>query len=142
MKTQESIHRVVRFPDQKFWFEAISFKVDYPADMSNGLGFKWFNCLYIKYVKEDFPNIKGPINGSYYEADIAKLDWHCGITFYEETSLLNHAGRTIVKAGCDFQHLYDDHYMTEDYGQRIIDRCVPGLKNQFISLISGAEVTA
>jgi phage RecT family recombinase len=82
------------------------------------------------------------VNGSYYEADIAKLDWHCGITFYEETSLLNHAGRTIVKAGCDFQHLYDDHYMTEDYGQRIIDRCVPGLKNQFISLISGAEVTA
>jgi recombination protein RecT len=72
-------------------------------------------------------------------ADI--LNEHEGIDF-EETSLLNHAGRTIVKAGCDFQHLYDDHYMTEDYGQRIIDRCVPGLKNQFISLISGAEVTA
>lgn len=38
---------------------------------------------------------------------LADLEWHCGITFYEKT--IHPDGHTmIIKAGCDYAHLYDE----------------------------------
>lgn len=141
MKIDTITTRTVRIPGEKFWFEAISSQE----------GTKWFNCLYIKYVKEDFPDLKhAPVidcdwswmNGKrfdYNEAAIAKLDWHCGITFYEETFLPLH-NKTIVKAGCDYQHLYDT--MDADIGIKILMLEVPALSQQFKNLVAGVEADA
>ncbi len=38
---------------------------------------------------------------------LANLHWHCGITFYDKLGGLD-GNPKIIKAGCDFQHYYDD----------------------------------
>lgn len=125
-----------------FWFSSTSFQE----------GDKWFNCLYINFFKEDYPNLKypalvegwrpGTLRFNYSFSDVAELDWHCGITFYQETTFPENPGRTLVKAGCDFQHLYDDNWMTADHGEQILKRYVPGLQKQFIELIESNNQAA
>ena len=44
----------------------------------------------------------------YTDTWIVNLDWHCGCTFYEKISGFDDATR-VVKAGCDYSHLYDEH---------------------------------
>ncbi|MBO9667848.1 MAG: hypothetical protein J7501_13675 [Bdellovibrio sp.] len=114
--------RTHRPPGRKFWITANSMRLD-------GLS-KWSNCLYLHFVKEDFPQIDSPklvaqlwAGGKqcfeYSKSVLNQLDFHGGITFYEEIKSIE-TGRTIVKVGCDYQHIYDDHYMTADHGEKIL----------------------
>lgn len=108
-------------PEEKlYWFTSISTKRE------DG----WCNCLYIHFAKEDFPWLNSPplVESSwskskkrfdYNNCNIADLDWHCGITFYEERFLPDSA-RTYVKAGADYQHLYDEDYRREDSGELLL----------------------
>lgn len=120
----EVITRRKMFSEHKFYITTNSFKS----------GDSWHNCLYIHFAKEDFPKLKYPElvkNDSpwmtnikkrfdYSSGDLASLDWHWGITFYEEMYSLERE-KTYVKAGCDFQHLYDEEYMRADCGKGILE---------------------
>jgi hypothetical protein len=118
---REVINRTKRFDGKKYWLSSSSFKE----------GNKWFNCLYLHFAKEefsflDYPKIVPCDWGSqkkrfkYSESDVGKLDWHGGCTFYEESFHVE-LGKTFVKVGCDFQHLWDDAYMEGDCGLRILE---------------------
>lgn len=136
MKIEKFIERRLRVEGQKFWFTSMAAQSDYDG--------KWSNCLYINFVKEDFPSLSYPalIKGwregqerfDYNHCDIAEMDWHCGITFYQETYNPEYK-KTMVKAGCDFQHLYDDHWREDDHGKQVLERYTPLLTNQFLKLI-------
>ena len=90
----------------------------------------WNNCLYLEFVKEKFPDFNYPklvdgwIEGTkrfdYYESSFADVDFHGGITYYSEKYLPD-AGFTLVRIGCDYQHLWDDHYRQADNGQKILN---------------------
>lgn len=109
------------FTGKKYYITTNSFKE----------GEKWFNCLYLHFCKEDFPDLvypkivetelkHWPKRFAYERSDVASLGWHCGCTFYEETFIVE-SGRTYVKVGCDYRHLYDDRYMENDHGLDIIN---------------------
>ena len=42
----------------------------------------------------------------YADSALADLEWHCGITYYDLVCAV--PGHRVLKAGCDYQHLYDD----------------------------------
>lgn len=134
----EIITRRKNFEGKKYWLTTNSFKQ----------GDKWFNCLYLHFAKDDYKNFNYPklieretIPGitrkyfNYFESDFAHLEWHCGCTFYEESFLIEY-GKTYIKVGCDFQHLYDDAYMSADYGKEIISYNGDLLIQSFEKLIS------
>lgn len=81
--------------------------------------------MYLHFEKSEFPNLKYPKHedGRFDymdEHDLHQLPFHKGITFYEETKNLE-SGRTFVKVGCDYQHLYDEQsYGQDDCGEEIL----------------------
>lgn len=99
-------------------------------DESMGLP-KWANCLYIQFLKQDFPNFNYPISRNYYQSSFSKVDFHKGITFYEEKIINN---RTIVTIGCDYQHYGDENYGTDDNGKLILVNDGPRALDSFLSL--------
>ena len=124
-----------RFDEHKVTIESNSFK---SGDM-------WFNTLYIIFFKEDYPKVKYPelVNGwragemrfDYYNSTLANLDWHGGITFYQET-VNPESNKTLVKAGCDYQHLHDDDWMSGDNGEAILLNNSERLLKEFLELAS------
>ena len=68
----------------------------------------------------------------YYEYDktiIGNLEWHCGCTYYDKVS--GHDGAVkIVKAGCDYAHLWDEnrHYDLMEIEHGMME-CVESLHN-------------
>lgn len=110
---------------------------------------KWSNCLYLHFKKEDFPKIKYPSkikNDSpfwknikyrfdYLETELNELEFHGGITFYEEIFHLE-SEATLVKVGCDYQHLYDDEYRMSDSGEIILRQDGVLIAERFKNLIS------
>lgn len=116
--------------ENKLWLTTNSFLTGY----SDGLGLcKWANCLYIHFRKKDYPLFCYPKeDGSYYDSSFASLDMHGGITFYEESTV---NGVTLVKVGCDYQHLYDEEdYGLSDSGERILLNDGTILINSFLSI--------
>jgi len=62
---------------------------------------------------------------------LQELDWHYGITFYSLTSNTE-SPFTIIKAGCDYSHLWDNGCLYEsDRVIRDAERCVDSLLLQF-----------
>jgi hypothetical protein len=129
------ITRRKRFYDQKVTFESVAFKN----------GDTWFNTLYIRFAKEDFHNLNYPSlvecdwagmkkRFAYNSCDVANLDWHCGITFYEETYDPQYE-KTYIKAGCDFNHLYDEDYCREDCGELLLGHVIDNLLGQFVEIV-------
>lgn len=115
-------------------------------DTSFGLC-KWSNCLYIEFKKNDFPELVYPKwvdksqSGSmmstydYRNCSLANLDWHGGITYYSETTH-NNGEYVLVKAGCDYQHLYDNEtYGMDDCGESILENDGSKILKQFKQMI-------
>ena len=105
---------------KKYWCTSNSMETGFTSPFSP----KWSNTFYIHFCKDDFPKLDFPIfqdgRFSYMcDNDIASLPFHKGITFYEETKHIE-SGKTYVKAGCDFQHLYDEEYWNDDNGEVIL----------------------
>lgn len=107
----------------------------------------WANCLYISFNKAHFPELKYPeivegyldnLRFDYDNGDLAKIDWHGGITFYSETFDIV-SGITIVKAGCDFQHFGDEHWESKDSGEEILEIYADSIKEQFIILLESVK---
>jgi len=133
MKT--TIERGVRLDGKKFWFSARSRVSGYN---------KWSNTLYLHFHKEAFPQIKSPplveafiLGGERFDYDqsvLGELDFHRGVTFYQEH--FNPENRsTIVKVGCDYQHYGDEQYEACDSGVRILNDSVALLSGQFEALV-------
>jgi hypothetical protein len=107
---------------------------------SLGIG-PWCNCLYLNLRKSDWPMIEFPPLASdkfrsheYEKGDLAEMEWHCGVTFYEE---LKHWNDTItVKVGADYQHLYDDHLTHNDNGESILLTDGDRIAKEFIELVN------
>src|SRR5690348_7107730 len=92
------------FKDKKYWFTSNAIKSTYDG--------KWSNTLYLHFAKEDFPMIQSPNlipcgwgnlkqRFDYGESILNGLDFHKGITFYEETRIMD-LEKTFVKVGCDY----------------------------------------
>lgn len=103
---------------------------------------KWFNSLYLSFIKKNFinfkyPRIKTQDNGRlifcYWKSDFGKIECHGGVTFYEET-FIRELSRTVVKIGCNYQHLHDDFYMAGDHGKMILENDGPEFLNNFLEL--------
>jgi len=120
-EVSEVVTRRINFPDHKLWVTTNSFKQND----------KWFNTLYVHFNKSDFPNFQYPQNGYYYQSSFADIDFHGGVTFYEE-SIVN--DKTFVKVGCDYQHLGDDHYQLADHGLSIIKFHTNGVLASFFNV--------
>lgn len=131
MEIDTFIERAWRPEERLYWFTSISHK------RMDG----WTNCLYLHFAKEDFPWLNSPpmVESSwtkskkrfdYNNCNIADLDWHGGITFYEERFLPD-SNRTYVKAGCDYQHLYDDNYRLDDNGELLLKNDAVLLMKEF-----------
>ena len=58
---------------------------------------------------------KDRMSYDYYGCWVSDLNWHGGITYYEKYSSVD-AKRRTVKAGCDYQHIWDEdhHYDIDD----------------------------
>lgn len=103
----------------------------------------YYNCIYITFIKEDFPNLnypkliegfsKGTKRFDYGNSDIATLDWHVGITYYKE-ELNIESDKVVVTAGADYQHDCDTCYMKADNGESILERNGEKLFNEFKEL--------
>lgn len=123
----------------KFWITTNSFERGYEG--------KWSNCLYLHFIKDDFTKIESPPlvdcdwphrNGkrfAYDESVLANLDWHGGVTFYEETFNPEY-GKTQVKIGCDYQHYMDDDYEMHDNGESILKTDGFLIARQFQDLVT------
>jgi hypothetical protein len=130
-----AIRRII-FREEKFFIS---------TESSLSYGGKWANCLYLHFYKEDFPGIKGPDLIEGWEENTSRFDygkcvlsgfyWHCGVTYYSETKDIQ-SGRTLVKVGCDYQHLYDEMYTYQDSGEMILRGDGLGIAEEFIGLIS------
>lgn len=99
-------------------FEIKNFKRDGLAEYHIKDSDNW--TYYIYFLKhqlnpEVFANIIANLkiekhgNCNYYDSPIANLEWHCGITFGELTLDENKEIRAL-KAGCDYQHYWDEGY--------------------------------
>ena len=65
----------------------------------------------------------------YYDSIISSLEFHGGCTFYEKTSGVDDAPRS-VKIGCDYQHLWDDgQYYSIGYVIGEIKQTIDSLHN-------------
>lgn len=71
---------------------------------------------------------------------LMSLDWHSGITFYEITKSTK-SPYTLIKAGCDFSHLWDEgmKYNEEDI-MKEAKRCVDSLHLKFPTFKSMDEL--
>lgn len=136
----EVITRRKTFENKKFWISTNS---------SEAYAGNWQNCLYLHFAKEDFPLVKSPPlvecdwtvskkRFDYYQSVLSELDWHGGITFYEETLHVEN-GRTYVKAGCDYSHYRDDAYMSGDYGKSILEIDGEEIAREFEKLYARIE---
>lgn len=125
------------FRDKKIWFTSNSTLSDYDS--------KWSNCLYLHFKKSDFPMIESPKivdcdwsnikkRFDYSESVLNRLDFHGGITFYEEITYVE-LGETFVKVGCDYQHYRDDHYQAQDYGEVLLGNTADNLAKEFEELV-------
>ncbi len=70
----------------------------------------------------------------YEDSVLNELDFHGGITFYQET-FDPETGKTTVKVGCDYQHFGDEHYQEEDFGELLLNADGVLLVNQFEALV-------
>lgn len=124
---------IARRKDYKnFWMTTNSFYTD-----------RWHNCLYLHFLKEEFDFLNYPKLElcpyekrkffNYNNCDLAKLDWHGGITFYEEIIDIQRE-HTIVKAGCDFVHYGDDYFMMQDSGKELLNMRGDLIAKEFIKL--------
>jgi hypothetical protein len=137
------IVRTKRIKDKKFWFSTHAFQSSY--------NHQWSNCLYLHFAKEDFPLIKSPElvpstwgpkqRFDYDNSPLRALEFHGGITFYEET-LVVETGRTIVKVGCDYQHYMDDAYQVCDHGEILLKGEAEFLAEEFEKFYQQLEQTA
>lgn len=145
IKTEDVIRRRLFFNQRRCYLETFSWKSDYPS----GVVGPWFNCLYLNFHKEDFPNIKYPKlvpceYGSlkqrydYFDSDLDSLDWHGGITFYQE-KLSFESGKIYVTAGCDYQHFQDDYFMHADHGELILEGDGKRLAQEFMARFGAKE---
>lgn len=137
MEMVEFTERILRPNGRKFWLSVKS---------GEQYGGQWMNCLYLHFAKEDFPMLKSPplVDCDWYgkkgkrfdygESPLNEIEFHGGITFYEET-YLPEAERTIVKVGCDYQHWGDDHYRARDYGRDLIESDALSVMKDFEALI-------
>lgn len=107
---------------------------------------KYYNCIYMTFLKEDFPNlaypklVKGYREGTkrfdymnYNECSLANLGWYKGITFYKEEQDIE-SGKIIVTAGADYQHHGDEEYMSNDCGEMILKVEAENLFKEFVEL--------
>lgn len=117
--------------NRSYWFTTTSFR----------LGSEWVNCLYINFMKDEFPWLRPAklvesnlLTNSkvfdYGNCSVAELSWHCGMTFYEEVMILR-TNKILVKAGADYQHLYDDFYRKSDCGELILKNDAPIIMRGF-----------
>ena len=72
----------------------------------------------------------GWLNYPYYACPLADLEWHCGMTWYsKENGPDEEFG--IVKAGCDYGHLWDEGYTYSVEGiKREVMACIDSLHEQ------------
>lgn len=129
------ITRRKEFPEHKIFFTTQSFKHDCSVDPD----LPWNNCLYIHLRKSDYPQLNYPQltkDGyfDYYNSDLGGLDWHWGITFYEEMKNISNQ-EIYVKAGCDYLHLYDDDYRREDCGEMLLKYNSEKLLKEFLEIV-------
>lgn len=72
------------------------------------------------WLEPEYSELAGIERGHmpYMEAWFADLDWHCEITYYQQSIVNGMRGRDsrVIEIGCDYQHLWDeDHiYRVED----------------------------
>ena len=63
----------------------------------------------------------------YEETWIGDLEWHCGCTYYEKSSGFDGAPRS-VKAGCDYNHIWDEgRSYSIDQIERDVAECIDSL---------------
>lgn len=139
MEINKIIERRIKYQtldNKRIWISTKSFQP---------YGLEWSNCLYIEFIKEDFPQLKYPCLNDcdysssgkifdYFNCSLASLDWHGGITFYEEC-FNNEMRKTVVRAGCDYQHLWDEAYRSRDYGDEIIQSDGICIMDEFLKLV-------
>lgn len=129
------IKRIKTIKDKPYWFTTHS------IEKSNyGLGLcHWANTMYLHFCKDEFPDLPYPKledhRFDYMNCGLYYLPFHGGITFYEETKNIE-SGRTFVKVGCDYQHLYDElDWGMEDSGERILRDETPRVAKAFEEMI-------
>ncbi len=130
MKVQERIERFFahREGDKKIIIKAKSFKTEH--DTSFGLP-EWANCLYIEFRKDDYPNFNYPKDGDHYSSSFSMIEFHKGITFYEEKIINN---KSYITIGCDYQHYGDESYGTDDNGKLILINDGPTILDSFLEV--------
>jgi hypothetical protein len=137
LKHDQIITRRKRFDGKKFWVTTIS------QQRSDG---KWANCLYLHFVKSEFPQIASPPlidcewrmkkrRFDYDNSVLNQLDWHGGITFYEETKNLED-DEIYVKVGCDYSHYRDFEYESHDCGDELLADDAILLVEEFEQLVT------
>jgi hypothetical protein len=117
------------------------FGKDYSTDKEKDV---W--CFYLLLAAEQFPkefhdDLYQPFNFSDYGTPmqpyaecLKDLDWHSGMTYYERTSPSDFPFKTF-KAGCDFNHLWDEHeYFDAESVMNEAKRCVDSLFLKFPTL--------
>lgn len=76
---------------------------------------------------------------AYDEIPLARLDWHGGVTFYEQTiNALD--GRVRIKIGCDYQH-YGDQCYSECDNLDVIEKETHQLINQLLEMFPDTAQT-
>ena len=135
-KIETAIERIVRLHHQKLTVTTYSWQFEYDVSFMP----KWGNCLYLNFKKSDYPHFLYPELRTetygkvfdYYKSSFAEVEFHGGITFYQEK--INQDGETIVKVGCDYQHLWDEEYGHGDSGERIIRQDMMRAVNSFLDI--------
>jgi hypothetical protein len=128
MEIREVICRYTYFENEKVNVESKSRIMDYKSEYMC----EWGNTLYLHFKKDDYPFLNYPVNGNYYHSDLAELPFHGGITFYQERTIDNVVH---IKAGCDYQHLYDElDYGIQDNGIRILKESANRLVEHLVEL--------
>jgi hypothetical protein len=61
------------------------------------------------------------------------FNWHCGITYYD--ILMDWSNRPLVKAGCDYNHLYDEGIVyNENYVYSEVRDCIDSIHERIPNL--------
>lgn len=105
---------------------------------------RWANCLYLEFLKEDFPHFlypefhtdnifEGKKSFDYGKSDFAQVDFHWGITFYSE-QVNPETDKTLVTIGCDYQHMDDHYFMAMDTGIEILRDHGPKAIESFLEI--------
>lgn len=100
-----------------FQFKVVSWGIGDLINDGNGV---WNYYVYIPELrlKEKFeslwltpkliqttPESAGFVSYDYYETEVAAIDWHGGVTYYQKYGEL--VGHRVVEFGCDYSHLFD-----------------------------------